>query len=52
MAAETGLLCRYFSSLEAVEQVSARSRESVFTSSDRFLGFKRKMILWKNRVVK
>jgi hypothetical protein len=27
-------------------------RESVFTSSGKFVGFKRKLNLWKNRVVK
>jgi hypothetical protein len=49
LAGETGLLNRYFSSNEPVEQ---GSREIVLASSDKIPGFKRKLSLWKNNVLK
>jgi hypothetical protein len=50
MTAEIGLLSRHFSSHEPAEQVSARPWRKCFTSSDKILGFKRKLNLWKNHV--
>jgi hypothetical protein len=52
MATETSLLSRHFSSHEPLEHGSAMPRENVLTSSDKILGFKRKMKLWKNHVVR
>jgi hypothetical protein len=49
VAAETGLLSKHFSSNERVEEGPG---EIVLTSSNKILGFKRKLNLWKNHVVK
>jgi hypothetical protein len=49
MAGETSLLSRHFPSHEPVLQ---GSKETVLTSSDKILRLKKKMNLWKNRVVK
>jgi hypothetical protein len=52
MAGETCLLSRYFSSVNQLDRILQGPRENFVTSSDKILGFKRKLNLWKNHVVK
>ncbi len=53
MVADAILFSRYFSPLESTKEITARRRRKYAnTSSDKILGFKRKLNLWKDYVGK